>query len=189
MTDNIYAPPKAALTPLYDNTASALFYVVSTRKFLILFFATVGAYQLFWYFKNWNQYRHAAGESLWPAPRALFAIFFTHALLRKIAAHKPEQAVRAWSHGTNAWQLVVMAIAAAVLDSLFQQAVGAPYTKACSLLILIPLAFSYLAVQDQINARCGDPAGKSNDKITGANIAWCVIGAVLWIAAIAGMLA
>lgn len=187
MTDNIYAPPKAELAPAIEASTGAPFYIVSTRKFLILYAATLGMYQLFWHFKNWNVYRHAVKDSLWPVPRAIFAIFFTHALLGHVAAHRPERAVQAWGASGNAWQLVGLMFLSTALERLSQSAIGAPYVAWCSILVLIPLAFSYLPAQDQINARCGDPAGKSNDELSGANIAWCVIGAVLWILALIGL--
>ena len=180
MTDNVYAPPKAALTAA-ESGAACPFYVVSTRKFIILFFATMGMYQLFWFFKNWNLYRHSANASLWPVPRALFAFFFTHALFRRVAQHNPEHAMEAWNPGGNAWQVVGLMVASMVLDRMAERAIAVPVTGWGSLLILIPLALAYTPVQDQINARCGDPAGRGNDALTGANIAWCVFGVLLWI--------
>jgi hypothetical protein len=104
-----------------------------------------------------------------------------------VAAHNPDQAIPAWNHNANAWQLVGLMITSAVLDRLSEHAVSMPYTGVCSIVILIPLALAYLRAQDQINARCGDPAGMSNDELSGANIAWCVFGAVAWIFALIGL--
>lgn len=189
MTDNVYAPPKAALSAIAESGAACPFYVVSTRKFIILFFATMGMYQLFWHFKNWNRYRFSPGAnaSLWPVPRAIFAFLFAHALFRHVAAYRPENATEPWNAGGNAWQVAGLMVASILLERLAELAVVSVITGWGSLLILIPLALAYTPVQDQINARCGDPAGRGNDTLTGANIAWCVFGVLLWVLSLIGI--
>jgi hypothetical protein len=189
MTDNVYAPPKAELTPIHDITAGHPFYVVSQRKFLILFFATVGMYQVFWHFKNWNQYRRASGDSLWPVPRAIFSVFFVHALLRKVTARAEDLGQAPWNYRSTAWQLVVLLLASAMLEQLVKSTVGATIAAMCPLLILAPMSLCYLAAQEHINAACGDAQGQGNDQLTTANIVWCVIGAVLWLCTLIGVFA
>lgn len=51
----------------------------------------------------------------------------------------------------------------------------------------MPTGLLLKQVQTEINARCGDPAGSSNASFSGANIAWCVAGAVYWGLAILGI--
>ncbi len=45
---DIYSPPKAELQDIAENTQTT-FYVVSERKFTILFLATLGLYELYWF--------------------------------------------------------------------------------------------------------------------------------------------
>ncbi|KQW93989.1 hypothetical protein ASC94_15715 [Massilia sp. Root418] len=189
MNDNVYAPPKAELGPDSRSMAGVPFYVVSPRKFLILFIATLSIYQVYWLYKNWALYRQASGESLWPVPRAIFSVFFLHSLFRHVKAHKQEDAPGEWNNNASAWAMVGLIVVSNTLSRLSSRAVGSPYTDWLSLLTLIPLALCFLPVQNQINARCGDPAGSSNDKLTGANLAWCVVGAIIWILALIGLFA
>jgi hypothetical protein len=188
MTENVYAPPKANLAPVNESDA-ARFYVVSSRKFLILFFATLGMYQFYWFYKNWALYKRSTGESIWPVPRAIFGVFFVHALFRNVEAHNEEHSEAPWDRRSNALAVVVFLLASNGLDRLSNKSIGMPYTGWLSLLILIPLGLSVLSAQGKINARCGDPSGKSNNDLTGANIGWCVAGAFLWILVLFGLFA
>jgi hypothetical protein len=189
MSDNVYAPPKAELAPGAGSMAGVPFYVVSPRKFLILFFATLSIYQVYWLYKNWALYRQASGESLWPVPRAIFSVFFLHALFRNVKAHKEEDAPGEWNYNASAWTMVGLIIVSNAMSRLSSRYIGSPYTDWLSLLTLIPLGLCFLPVQNQINARCGDPTGSSNDRLTGANIAWCVVGVVIWVLALIGLFA
>ena len=59
-------------------------YVVGIRKFLVLSIATLNAYNTYWFWRNFRDLRDASGKDLWPIPRALFAVFFTHGLFRDV---------------------------------------------------------------------------------------------------------
>lgn len=189
MTDNIFEPPKTNLV-LPESAENGDFYVVSTRKFAILFLATMGIYQLYWYFRNWSLYKLRSGENIWPAPRALFAFIFVHALFRKINDRLVEVAPDAhWNHGKRATVIVLFLVGSKVLDRLVMQSVGAPFTDILSLFLILPMCLAYVEPQRNINLASGDPSGQSNDLLTGANIAWIVIGAIFWLLALIGMIA
>lgn len=66
MSDNLYAPPQAELVTPSPTVELQAFYVVSQRKFLTLFILTLGIYQLFWAYKNWQQFKLANGGDIWP---------------------------------------------------------------------------------------------------------------------------
>ena len=189
MTDNIFEPPKANLERP-ESPENSRFYVVSTRKFAILFLATMGIYQLYWYFRNWALYKQSSGERIWPAPRALFAFFFVHALFRtvndRLAEVSPE---KRWDHRKRASLIVLFIVASKVLDRLVMQSVGAPFTDVLSLFLILPMCLAYVEPQRNINLASGDPSGQSNDRLTGANIAWIVLGVVFWALALIGMVA
>ena len=62
-----------------------------------------------------------------------------------------------------------------------------PYTDYISRLLLVPLYFSFHCAQQFINISCGDPQGISNSKLTGANWAWMIAGAVFCLLAAVGL--
>lgn len=186
MTDTSYAPSIEDGHTATPDT-SKMFYVVSRRKLAILFIATLGMYGVYWFYKNWAQYRdnrpaEMADGSIWPVPRAIFLIFFVHSLFGKVQTlgrDKPE--VAAWGANGTAWLIVVTYIAMNVADLLERRSIGLPYVGYFGFVGLLLLVLAYRNAQTMINATCGDPEGKSNNQLTGANYVWIVIGLLIWI--------
>ena len=58
---------------------------VSMKKFLILTIATLGTYQIYWFYKNWQWVLSVKNEQIWPAVRSFFAGIMNFALFPKIA--------------------------------------------------------------------------------------------------------
>ena len=83
MNDNPYEAPKSRLETSVEK-GDKQFYVVSVKKFTILFFFTIGMYVLYWFYGNWKRYKAYSGKNIWPVPRAIFAIFFTHSLFSEV---------------------------------------------------------------------------------------------------------
>jgi hypothetical protein len=52
--------------------------------------------------------------------------------------------------------------------------------------LLLPLGLSFVNAQRQINTACGDPEGATNSNLTGANWAWMILGAMIWMLVLAG---
>ena len=57
--------------------------MVGSVKLAVMFVATLGLYQLYWFYKQWDRVRDA-GDNVAPAPRSLFAIVFCYSLFRRI---------------------------------------------------------------------------------------------------------
>jgi hypothetical protein len=170
------------------------FYVVSRKKLAILYMATLGLYGVYWFYKNWSNYKHRTSDnsdfdrSIWPVARGIFSIFFTHALFREVKAYGRDKAkVAEWVNESQATMLVLLMFVANVLDRLSFRSVGSPYSDLASLVILIPVLSQLLGAQDMINTSCGDPDGTSNSRFTKANYAWIVVGLLIWVMAIVGM--
>jgi hypothetical protein len=195
MSDSIYAPPQADLGSTPVESISAPFYVVSVKKVMVLGLLTFGLYFVYWHYQNWRQYRdwHLARtqESLgiWPVPRGIFSIFFMHSLFRNVKAYADDNERHIdWEPGTIATILVTLTIVGNLLDRAAMRNIGYPVTDILSLIVLAPLLYLYTRVQPIINASCGDPESKSNSDFTVANWVWIVIGALLWVLALAGFL-
>ncbi len=58
---------------------------VSLKKFLILTVATLGTYQIYWFYKNWQWVLTARNEQMWPAVRSFFSGIMNFALFPRIA--------------------------------------------------------------------------------------------------------
>lgn len=190
MTD-LYAAPAAD-----DAQQDPMFYVVSPRKFTILFLATLGGYQLYWFYKNWRCFKNrslaasASATSIWPVPRAVFSVFFIHALFREVKQHAPgNAAVAAWRQSGHATALVILILLSNVLSRLGNRFDDNFWINAASLIVLIPILFTLRGAQDMINAACGDPLGAANAQLSGANYAWIVLGLLFWLLVLFGLFA
>lgn len=185
MSDNVYAAPRANLDEKFHSNVEDHFYVVSTRKMMTLFFLTFGLFQLHWNFQNWLLHKRATGENVWPLPRAIFAILFTHSLYRKIGAYDTTGKRAEWDSGSYSSAMVFLMLIGYVLSWAGK---SSRFFDLISILLIVPMGLLLNQVQVEVNARSGDPAGSSNDNFTVANIIWCVIGIVIWVFAAIGIL-
>lgn len=174
-------------------SVAPVFYVVSRKKLAILYLATLGMYGTYWFYKNWSNYRNCRSDrfntdrSIWPVPRGIFSIFFTHALFREIKAYGHDKATLAeWKNESQATKLVLTMLVSNTLDRLSYRSIGSPYTDLASLVIILPLLSQFLSAQHMINVSCGDPDGESNSRFTKANYAWITLGLISWISLIIG---
>ena len=149
---------------------------------ILLSALTLGLYQFYWSYRNWKVRKQATGENIWPLPRAIFSIFFVHSLFRAASDQRNRRydQLPTWNHSLLATVIVILLILARVLDRLSTKSIGSPATDLLSLLILIPIIASFASAQDRINEACGDPLGQSNNRLTGANYVWMVIGLLIW---------
>lgn len=180
MSDNPYKVPDSDLEVNTDDSQK-MFYVVSKQKFALLFFSTLGIYLLYWFYKNWQMFKESSGKSIWPVPRAIFSIFFTHSLFREVDSVLNNNNKKFdWKPETLATIYVIFAIASQVLDRMAIKEIGSPYTDLLSILIL-PVIYLVLAKsQEAINLSQNDPEGQSNSTYTAANYVWIVLGLLLW---------
>ncbi|MEO7497132.1 MAG: hypothetical protein ABIT83_06315 [Massilia sp.] len=189
MDESLYAPPQADLSGRPEVVIAPPFYVVSLVKLTVLFIVTLGVYQLFWFYKNWSNYKlhcQISGNGngkIWPVPRALFSVFFVHSLFRKVAEHA-EANLRplTWQAGSQATLMVVLLLVSAFAGRFSEVGIGAPFSDILTLLVMVALYFSMRSAQKQINASCDDPEGASNSEFTGANYFWIILGALFLLA-------
>jgi hypothetical protein len=192
MTTSLYAPPQADLAMTKEAEGENAFYVVSARKFTILFLITVGLYQLYWFYQHWSiykaraQYDDAMDRDIWPVARAIFAIFFVHSLCREVTAYAASKG-REISSGLFAPTLLtLLLIVSSVFDRMSWKEIWSPYSDVLSLVMLLPLWIVSMRAQQYINACCGDEKGSSNNDLTGANLAWIIVGTLFWILVLIG---
>ncbi len=178
-TDNPYATPKAEIL-IPPSLSEADFYVVSFKKFLILTVATLGLYSVYWFWKHWTLYRQASGDNIWPVPRAIFSIFFTHSLFGKINERAENITDKNMSSLTiPATVFVINQIIYNILSRLTQE-------TSITLDTVIIIVFLGLDIwclwqaQKQANIACNDVEGESNSQFTGVNYLFIVLGVIFW---------
>lgn len=189
MQENIYAAPEADLTSIDEDSVQPAFYVVSPAKFLTLYFFTFSLYGLYWHYKNWKQYKIAYhDDEPMPIMRAIFSIFFTHALFAVIDSRiKDKEKEFTWKPNLWATIGVIALLASRIIDRV---TASGSFTTAIEF-VPIPLMIVYglvlLKAQRAINISCNDPSGKSNSTITLANCAWIFLGSIILAFALIGL--
>lgn len=167
MQDNPYAPPTAKVTdaePATQSRSEPAFFPTSVVKMLVLSFGTLGLYQYYWFYKNWQCYKQRTQENILPAARAFFAVVFCYALFQKIND-------RAASTGASSFPAGLLA-AAWIVSSLLWK-LPDPYW-----LVIYLAVFALLPVQlkvNDINAKIA-PDHDRNTRFTAWNWAAVIIG-------------
>ena len=189
MSTDVYQTHEAELTPT-DDATNQEFYVVAPKKFLMLFFATTGIYSMYWFYKNWQQYKLRHDDDCWPIARAIFAIFFTHSLFSAVDVRINNlERQYDWKPDLLATFFIIFAIVDRVFERMAFSEFGTPYTNILSLLTLPILTYILYKAQLAINEACGDPLGESNAKLTVANYAWLLLGVFSWSLLLLGLAA
>jgi hypothetical protein len=184
---NLYTPPKAQIADPVQEAAPE-FYIVSRSKLLILFYATLGAYTLYWFWRNWKLHKIRRKLDLWPVARAIFSIFFAHSLNREIEYRVSRGGHRHdWSPNAWATVYVVSTIAGNILDRLSTMGIGWPAVDIASLLFLLPTGYALVRSQVAANIACDDPEATQNRHLTMANYVWIVLGLMLWALLLLGL--
>jgi hypothetical protein len=163
------------------------FYVVSPKKFLILFIGTFGMYTIYWFYKHWSEYKKSSNEDMWPIMRGIFTIFFTHSLFSLFEMkykNKTGEAPKSINHLATLY--VVFAIGCQIASKLSENGYGNPITFYISLLILPVSCWILYQAQSLANYSSEDVKGDSNSELTGLNYFWLTLGIVFWYLVIFG---
>ena len=170
------------------QTDEMMFYIVSPKKFLILFLATFGMYTVYWFFKHWSQYKKSTNDDLWPVMRGLFSIFFTHSLFSLFEMkyeQKTGEAPRSINHLATIY--VVFSVGCQVLGKFSDNGYGNPMTFYLSLLVLPVTCWVLYNAQSLANYSGEDVKGATNNELTGLNYIWLIIGFIFWCLALIGL--
>lgn len=187
MVTNIYRPPAAELQPA--RLAGAEFYLVSRSKFLVLYLATLGLYGLYWFYRHWRSYRNYHDASIWPLPRALFAVLFAFPLFRRIFERASgEKSNTASGAALHAAVYALFEIAGNSVEALSRFGFSELAITSMSFACMLIVAATLLRVQIRANRACGDAGGSSNSRFTGLNLLWILFGIGVWLLVIVGLL-
>ncbi len=189
MNDDIYKTPEAELVTPINNNVNDDLYIVSPKKFTILYLSTMGAYTTYWIYKNWKKWNDAHKIGAMPIARAIFYIFFVHSLFAVIEDKLREKDIEySWNPSFLATIFVLITIFDRVYDRLPSLGELDLYLGAFSFSLLGLSYYILLVAQKAVNISDGDPEGSSNSEFTFANYVWIVIGLILWIVVISFLL-
>jgi hypothetical protein len=166
------------------------FYIVSPKKFLILFLGTFGVYTIYWFFKHWSLYKKSTNADLWPVMRGIFTIFFTHSLFSLFEERyksKTGEAPRSINHLATIY--VVIAIAGQISNKFSENGYGNPTTLFLGFLVLPVTCWVLYQAQSLANYSGNDVEGKTNNDLTFSNYVWLLLGFIFWLLVLFGVYA
>ena len=190
MSQPIFRPPQSNL-----ETDPAMepkeFYVVSVRKFAILYLGTMGWYGLYWFYRHWSDYGRFTGRPVLPVIRAIFAFIFTFPLFYNV-----DQSLRRQGRGRmRAWLLSASVLlglgVAGVALSLAAETARGEFSAVWFRLVVALLTAQMLVmsvVQRKMNIAALDSGGNSNAALNSANWGWLGFGSLIWLVNLAALL-
>lgn len=183
MTDFNYQPPEARVDDQPEVRAQ-YFYVVSQRKFLVLYLITLGLYAIYWFYAHWSQQKRMRKLRIMPVWRGIFSLFFAHSLFGQIERRlREERCGHSWNASGMATLYVVLYVANG-LTGFFE--FSSPLYDIAGLMLIPALGIPLRAAQIAANHADHDPSGSSNNDFSGANIVWIVLGGLFCLMVLLG---
>ena len=160
------------------HSREGLFYPVRTSKFVLMSVATAGLYAFFWMWKCWRWHRRHGNPFVEPFWRAVFGVFWLHALFGAVAARgRFDSAFRTGVAAScllyGGWLLGCIALAAHADTA----AIGA-VMEGFSFLFVVPVVVAVNRINAgrgeiiAANSRASDVTGLA---VAGGAIAWAVL--------------
>ncbi|MCD8551211.1 MAG: hypothetical protein LRY75_19815 [Shewanella xiamenensis] len=151
---------------------------VSLAKFVIMFFATFGLYQIYWFYKQWQALKEYYDLDVWPIARCIFTVFFTHSLFVYVNEYiKEDNRSYRWNYSALATAYVLLVVVSSVLNQ-----IETLPTSLILISIVIPLAVLYplYEAQKAINFALEPLDYEDNSSLTWLNWVWIVLFGFYW---------
>lgn len=173
--ESLLTHSSAAVVPSAGNS-KPMYFPVSLTKFIVMHFCTLGLYQAYWFYKNWQliQEREQSEDS--PFWRTAFAFIYCYPLFEKIrssaASLKSDQSI------------AVPILASGWILFSFLSMLPEPYGLAAflSILFLLPIQQAANSINESLV-----PGHDRNERFTAWNKVAIVIGGLLFIVVVIGM--
>lgn len=184
--DNINKTELTEASSTLLTQGKTLFFPVSEGKLITLYILSFGLYGVYWFYKNWTMQAYAINKKIYPLWRAIFSIFFTHALFRRIDKHA---AALEKKHQFNANLLATLFVVAIVISNLidsFSSGTDAiqnmtSYTFIISSFVLFLLStYPLVKVQATVNRINNDMLGYLNHHYSLWNYLLITLGIITW---------
>lgn len=179
MSTNVYQAPDSDLVS--EVAKAPTFYIVSPKKFIILFICTLGLYQNYWFYKNWALYKQEFGGTMWPVMRGMFPIFFAHSLFKIMDKNlKGEGDKFLASPDIVAGSYVLCCIVGNFSEGLLTKLFNESVADVVGILTVPVVCWLLCRIQIFVNVACNDKEGLSNKRLTPLNYLWIALGLLLW---------
>lgn len=151
-----------------------IFFHVSLTKLLVLSICTLGLYEVYWFYKNWQLIKRREASDIVPALRAIFSVLFCYSLFQKVEQEAEKSNAPSIAAGPLAIGWIVVTVLWRLPD---------PYWLISFLAVLFMLPVQHAA--NAVNAYAA-PDHDPNRRFTAWNIAAVVIGGLFLVLVVIG---
>lgn len=168
--------------------AGHTFYVVSVKKFALLFSVTMGSYVLVWFYEHWKHYRKKTGHKVQPAFRAIFWPIYLISFFIKV-----QKNLQSSGQACRWFPVLRCVLLFALIVLLLFGSLAAPDLAPLLGASLVTLAltgcvgFLLAGVQRVINLSECEPHAAPHSELTFANGIWVTIGSASWLLWLTGV--
>lgn len=187
---DVYAAPAADLGVEVVENVESSFFPTSITKLVVLSVVTMGLYSIYWFYKQWKYQARNMDKKIYPFARAIFNIFFTHSLFKRIQLASAERGIE--SNVSYTWMAtlyVVLGVISWLLD-VIDSTGSIEYTNlifAAALAIVAVSMYPIIFVQKKINQINNDPDGAMNSRFSVYNYLIIVLGILFWALVMVGL--
>jgi len=163
------------------------FFPVSEGKLITLYIVSFGMYAIYWFYKNWTLQQESMEEKIRPFWRAIFSIFYTHSLFKRI--HQQASNLEK-KHQFNANVYATLFVAAIVISNIIDRLTmnsNMFESSSQNSLVIISLVLFFVSiyplvkVQATVNRINNDMLGFLNHKYSIWNYLLIALGCILWV--------
>lgn len=126
------------------------FLKISSNRLLAYNLITLGFYQLYWFYCNWNAVRSYQNRKIWPVARSIFSIFFVIQLFNEIFKTTKFKTTSSFSSATNLGLFYIILAVLSVITTFPNQNANTFFTV-ISLLATVAAFLVLLPIQNAIN--------------------------------------
>ncbi len=178
-----------------NSESTPEFFPVSEGKLITLYILSFGLYGFYWFYKNWQLQQPKMDKKISPFLRAMFSIFFTHSLFKRID-EKAKNLEKKDKFNANilATAFVGAVIVSNLLDRISMNSgllVGMTSSKIIITSVILFLLSTYplVKVQATVNRINNDMLGYLNHKYSIWNYLLIALGIIFWLMMAMGLLA
>lgn len=176
--ENSSLESNARLTTEEVKTHGVPLFHVSLTKLIIMFIATFGLYQVYWFYKQWQALKNYYDLDAWPIARSFFSIFYTHSLFVYISEYiKEDNREYRWNSSAMATFYVVLLVVGGILNQIDTLPISLVVAS-----IFVPLAVLYPLYQAQkaVNFALESVGYPDNSRLTWLNWIWIFLFCFYW---------
>lgn len=163
------------------------YFAISPKRLALFSILTLGIYEIYWFYKNWEAVKKFEGQKIYPFWRAIFVVFFCYSLFKKVLESAKSHAYQnSYSPGWLATAYILLLVVGNGLSKVESHDIG---FNLIWLVVAITTFIPLLSVQKAINF--------NNEKIksdfelrkefSGGEVALIVVGVIWFLLVLVGI--